>query len=384
MLRIGVLGCGHLAQKGVLSHLVCDDFRQHAEVVAACDVVAQRAQTVAKRFNIRQHYADVDAMLAQAELDAVLVLTPVQHHYANTMTCLRAGKHVYVQKTMALTSEQAQEMVSTAKTRGLTLAAAPGQMLCPAYQQMKRSIESDGIGRVMWCYAGTTTGNAQETVGSDGIDNTWQYHYGGGALWNTTVYSLHALTGILGPVRRVGAMMNTVFPERKRNGVSFAVTEVDNALLTLEFVSGPLGFCWGCRSATGKILDWGAIGFYGTDGSLECTKVHMESGWPEVVDWHGRGKRAAFHYPKGGFAEGSGQEMSPNNAGFRLAQLAPPPHAEILEQHVYLDILDFVIAIAERRPPIADARHAAHVVEAIQKAYVVVQTGESQAIESTF
>jgi predicted dehydrogenase len=373
-LYIGILGCGHLTQKGVLRHLLCDDFRRYAEVVALCDVAGERAQSVARQYGIPQHYTDLEAMLAHAKVDAVLVLTPVQHHYANTMACLRAGKHVYVQKTMAMTFAQASEMVSTAQAKGLTLASAPGQMLCPAYQQMKQCIEADGIGRVMWCYAGTTTGNAMETIGGDGIDTTWQYQHGGGALWNTTVYSFHALTGILGPVRKVSATMNTVFPERKRGGVPFTATEVDNALLTLEFNAGPLAFCWGCRSATGKILDWGAIGFYGTGGSLECTKVHMESGWPEIVEWRGRGKAQTLHYPRGGFVTGEGWETP----------LAPARHADILEQHVYLDILDFAIAVREERPPIADALHAAHVVEVIEKAYVAAQTGQSQEIRSAF
>jgi predicted dehydrogenase len=373
-LRVGILGCGHLTQKGLLRHLVQDDFQQYAEVVALCDAAPERARAIAGQYGVARAFGDLDEMLGQADLDAVLVITPVQRHYEHTMACLRAGKHVYVQKTMALTAAQAQEMVTTAAERGLTLAAAPGQMLCPAYQRMRQVLQEGGIGSLMWCYAGTTTGNADETLGADGVDNTWQYHLGGGALWNTSVYSLHALTGIVGPAQQVSALMSTPFPQRTRGGVPFSVTEVDNAALTLQFDGGPLALCWGCRSSTGKVLDWGAVGFYGTAGSIEATSIHMESGWPDVVEWRGRGETRTLRYPMGGFAPGDGWQTP----------LARPPHAEIPEQHVYLDLLDFVTAIREQRPPLANAIHAAHVVEVIESAYRSAETGQSQEIRSSF
>jgi predicted dehydrogenase len=372
-LRFGVVGCGHLLQKGLLRHLLCADFEDKARVVALCDAVPGRARSLAERYAVAESYEHLNAMLDAAHLDALLVLTPVPLHYEHAMAGLRAGTHVYVQKTMALIGEQALEMVQTAEANRLVLAAAPGQMLSPAFQQMKRLVDENGLGRVMWCYAGANTGNDAETLGSDGIDRTWQYHYGGGALWNTAVYSLHALTGILGPARAVLSRMSTVFPKRRRDGVPFDVTEVDNALLTLEFEGGVLGTTWGCRSWSGQVLDWGAIGLYGTSGSVEATRIHMESGWPEELAWHGREHRI-YRYPKGGFASDADWPTP----------LAPPPHADLLEQHVYLDIFDFVSAVLERRVPVASARHAAHVVEIIEKAYVAARTGREQLIVSTF
>src|SRR5262249_42929630 len=120
-LRLGILGCGHLTQKGLLRHLVQEDFHERAEVVALCDSVPERARAVAEQYGVARAFGELEPMLAEAGLDAVLVITPVQRHYEHTMACLRAGKHVYVQKTMALTAAQAQEMVAAAAERGLTL-----------------------------------------------------------------------------------------------------------------------------------------------------------------------------------------------------------------------------------------------------------------------
>lgn len=373
-LRVGIVGCGRLTQKGLLRHLCQEDFREHAEVTALCDAVPERARAVADAYGVPGAFDSLDAMLAGTDLDAVLVLTPVQQHHALAMRALQAGKHVYVQKAMAETAGQAREMVATAGAAGLTLAAAPGQMLCPAYRQMQRILSDGGIGTLMWCYGGTTDGNDPDTLGADGVDQTWRFLHGGGPLWNTTVYSLHALTGIVGPAREVSAMHSIVFPQRTRGGVPFAVTEADNAVLLLRFDGGAIGISWGCRSATGGVLEWGAIGFYGTSGALEATHIHSESGWPDRVEWRGREGHRAFAYPAGGFASGEGWQTP----------LAPSPHAEIPEQHVYLDILDFVTAIWEGRPPAASAAHAAHVVEILEKSYEAARSGQAQPIESTF
>lgn len=373
-LRIGILGCGHLLQKGLLRHLLCEDYRELAEVVALCDAAPGRVRTVAERWGIPHAFEDFEAMLQTIPFDALFVLTPVQYHYEHTMRGLRAGKHTYVQKTMATRFADAQEMVETAERFGLILSAAPGQMMAPAYREMKRILKEGGIGRIAWGYAGTTAGNEMETLRPDGFDVSWQYRYGGGALWNTTVYSLHTLTGILGPARTVTAEMRVHVPRRFRDGVLFEVTETDNALLTLGFEDEVLAFVWGCRSWTGKLLDWGAIGFYGSSGSLEATAIHRESGWPSEVEWQSSEGSRRFSYPKGGFERG--QEGS--------TPLAPPPHAEIPEQHVYLDALDFARAIREGRPPEASPRQAAHVVEIVEKAYRAAEQGSRQRLDSDF
>lgn len=371
-INIGVVGCGHLAQKGLIEHLSQADFLEKAEIVALCDSVVERAKVLAEKYGISHYCASLSEMLKNFDIDAVLVLTPIQQHYEHTMQSLRVNKHVYVQKTMALNFQQAKEMVKEAKRRELTLAAAPGQMLSPALEQMKKIIEDGGIGSLMWCYAGTTCGNAIETVNADGIDGSWQYLYGGGPLWNTTVYSLHALTGIVGTVSKVNAMMKTILAERLRKGVPFQVTEKDNALLTLEFETGVLGHSWGCRSATGSVLEWGSIGFYGTEGSLETTSIHHPSGWPSRIQWTHHGKMRIFHYPFGGFIKGEGWETP----------LAPQPHGQILEPHVYMDVLDFVNSIRENRAPIPSAEQAAHVVEVIEKAYLADKTQQMQEVLS--
>ena len=102
-LRAGLVGCGSLSQRGILPHLSEPDAREKVRLVAVADAVVDRARAMAERFGVPNHYPGVEEMLAGAELDLVIVATPVQHHFANALVAVRAGKHVYVQKSMTST-----------------------------------------------------------------------------------------------------------------------------------------------------------------------------------------------------------------------------------------------------------------------------------------
>ena len=136
--RTGLIGCGSLSLIGILPQLAEPDAKERVELVAVCDVneTAPARPPSASGFPTRTPTAQ--ELIARDDIDLVLVITPIEYHYPLAMDALRAGKHVYVQKTMATTYAEAREMVETARERGLTLVAAPGQMLAPAMQAMKQ------------------------------------------------------------------------------------------------------------------------------------------------------------------------------------------------------------------------------------------------------
>src|SRR5690349_4046706 len=103
VLRAGLVGCGSLSQRGVLPHLSLPDAREKIQLVAVVDAVEERARQSAERFNVPAYFTDIETMLAQADVDVVLVITPITYHYANAMAAFAAGKHVYVQKAMTTT-----------------------------------------------------------------------------------------------------------------------------------------------------------------------------------------------------------------------------------------------------------------------------------------
>src|SRR5690242_1703216 len=99
-IRAGLVGCGSVSQRGILPHLSQEDAREQVRLVAVVDPVEERARGSAERFGVPAHFTSVEAMLAGAELDLVLVASPIPAHFPAAMAAIAAGKHVYVQKAM--------------------------------------------------------------------------------------------------------------------------------------------------------------------------------------------------------------------------------------------------------------------------------------------
>ena len=147
-LRIGVLGAGMIATGagGVLANL--GPIRDKAEVVAIADTVPELAKTVAARFGIPHAFTGLDAMLAGAELDAVVNLTPIPVHGETCARILEAGKHLATEKPLATTMADADRICALAAERELTVVCAPFNMLYPDRAEARRLILFPALGRL--------------------------------------------------------------------------------------------------------------------------------------------------------------------------------------------------------------------------------------------
>jgi predicted dehydrogenase len=379
--RTGLIGCGSLSLIGILPQLAEPDAKERVELVAVCDVNDTRARETAARFGVPDAYADPQDVIAREDIDLVLVITPIEYHYPIAMDALRAGKHVYVQKTMAETYAQAKEMVDTARERDLTLVAAPGQMLAPAMQAMKQMVDSGALGDVYWAWGNTggwyhdePTRRGEGALGS--VDPSWYYRAAGGPLRDVTVYVLHSLTGILGPARRVTAMSGIRAPVRHWRDKEIPVEVDDNSILLLDFGNATFAMAGGQASRTGPQMQWGAMGVYGSQGAIETLDIEPLSGHPtrlSIAAQNGAAEQAGLRHASDGT--------------YDLTSWLPyvtETHAAIPEPHVYADILHAVDCIEQGTQPLVSGEHGAHVVEIIEKGYLAARTGQTQELESTF
>src|SRR5262249_4049424 len=99
-IKVGLVGLGALSQRGILPHLLQDDAREKIDAIALCDNVPGRAHASLEKWRWREAYTDYAEMLDRADIEAVLIATPIPLHYRQVKAALEAGKHVYVQKTM--------------------------------------------------------------------------------------------------------------------------------------------------------------------------------------------------------------------------------------------------------------------------------------------
>jgi predicted dehydrogenase len=372
-LRAGLVGCGSVSQRGILPHLSQQDALEHLRLVAVVDTVEERARDTAARFDVPAYFTAVEAMLASADVDLVLVASPIPFHFGHAMAAIEAGKHVYVQKTMTTTLAEADALLAARDHAGVRLAAAPGFDLCSTTAHMRRAVEDGDLGHVYTAYAYTLGfGHEHESIrGGEGslaaIDPSWYYRRGAGPLPDVTVYSLQLVTSVLGPVRRVTALANRGAAEREWQGQRMAVEVEDNNLLALEFASGALAVAVGANCWGSERIPWGGLGLFGDGGRLEVTEVEMRSGYPVAFEMHTARAGAqtyATSLPEQPYLQG--------------------PHLQIEEPHIYVDIMDLVDAIRDDRPPRATGEQARHVVEIIERAQAAARTGQTQQLVSSF
>jgi predicted dehydrogenase len=224
-LRVGMVGCGVIAQ-GYLATL--KPYPQ-VRLVGATDLDGSRAEATAAEFGGRA-YPSLDAMLADENVDAVLNLTVQTAHFDVTARSLRAGKHVYSEKPLALTHAEALELLALAREHGVRLSCAPMTFLGQAQQTAWKVIRDGRLGRLRVVYADMNWGRPE----------AWHpdpsQYFGVGPLYDIGVYSLTLLTTFLGPARAATGFGRVLLPERElKDGRTLLITVPDFVVAVIEF-----------------------------------------------------------------------------------------------------------------------------------------------------
>jgi predicted dehydrogenase len=372
-LRLGVVGVGALTLRGILPHLSQDDVKERVRIEALCDPVVTRAEAAAARYGVAGAFADVDEMLAEADIDAVTVASPIGLHHAHCRAALEAGKHVHANKTMTTTVREADELIALARSRHLCLVASPGEVLRPQIARTRELIESGAIGQLAWALCGGAFGEYHEDEperrdrsGGAPIDPAWYFRGpGGGPLYDMTVYALHQLTSVLGPAQAVVGLSGIRVPERDFLGTRIPTEVDDNTILLLDFGDGLLAVAYG--TAAGRhSRQFGAGLYLGTRGTIDGLLLNGEP----------------FEFP--------GRElMAGAPPSDRMAQMHVLPHVVgahrgIDESHVFEDIMQLVDWVVDGTATPVTAEHARHVIDIIESGYRAARTGVRQELTTTF
>ncbi|MGC9004216.1 MAG: Gfo/Idh/MocA family protein, partial [bacterium] len=151
-LRVGIIGVGGIAQAHMQGYAKLKD---KVDLVAFCDTIPERAEKGAKEYGSRNAkvFTDYREMLEMKDLDAVDICTPNKFHAPQAIDALKAGKHVFCEKPMALNTEEAEAMVKTAKETGLKLSVGYPSRFSDDSQLLKSIIESGELGEIYYAEA---------------------------------------------------------------------------------------------------------------------------------------------------------------------------------------------------------------------------------------
>jgi len=339
--RVGVIGCGSVMAHymRLAEQLSC---RGLAEVVAACDINPEKRRRMRDQYGVERFTTNYREVVEMADVDLVLVLTSMGEHGEITRAALAAGKHVLVEKPMAVTLEEAAHIVELAQTSAGYLVPAPHVILSQTYQTIWKRVRRGDIGRVVL---------ARALYGWSGPGwGEWFYRMGGGALFDLGVYNVTSLTGILGPAKRVMAMIGVAIPERIINGIPTRVEAEDNAQVLIDF--GESVFAVVTTGFTLQGYRCPAIELYGTTGTLQM----MGDDW-----------------------DPDGYELWQNEVGAWQVYAEPDP------SWPWTDGLRHMVECIEMgQRPLITPEHSYHVLEIMIKAQESGRDGQAKLIHSTF
>lgn len=369
--RMGVVGAGTISQRGILPHLSQDDVQDRVVLQAVCDPAPGRAEASAQQFGITHAFTEFDDLLANGDVDAVTIASPIGLHYQQGEQALEAGKHIHFNKTMTTTVAEADELIELASSTGLKIVASPGEVLRPQVQAVRRAIADGRIGIPTWAIAGASFGtyhlDEKERQSDDpamNIDPSWYFRKpGGGPLYDMTVYALHGMTTVLGAAKAVTAISGVRIPERQFNGRSVPTDADDNTGILIDFGGGMFAVAYG--TAAGSVNYWFSGTYLGTEGQIVGFDLNGEP----------------LDYPEKHLADEAG-------GGVQGAQVTLPhvvgPHRDLEEAHVYEDIMQLVDWVRDGKPSPVTAGHARHVIEIIEAAYTASESGQTQQLKTAF
>lgn len=366
IVRIGLVGCGSVSQRGLLPHLAQEDINQWCELTAVMDLVPGRAQATAEKFGVRLWFEDYDEMLA-SEIDAVVIASPIGVHYEQAMKAIAAGKHLHLNKTMTTTKAEADDVIDAAQKAGVKVVASPGRAHRPSTKRMREIIASGEIGRVYWAEIGASSsghefeGFRQADDILSNVNPAWYYKRpAGGPMYDMAVYALHAITGILGSVKRVTGMSGIGLKERTFKDQKIKVEMDDNTHLLMDFGDSVFCLLFSSNSYDGPGHSFSTPFISGSLGGLTRGREGLEI-WGRNVDGGRRVESPGSDMP---FVFGS--------------------HLKLPERHVYSDIMHMVDCVLNDKEPVISAEHARHVIEIIELGYKAASTGQTQEMMTTF
>ena len=253
-LKFALVGCGRIAKRH--AELLGKNQIAGAELAAVCDILEERAATTAELFNV-PGFIDMHRMMREIDIDVVVVLTESGHHARHVKELAPYGKHIVVEKPMALTMDDADDMIRACERARIKLFVVKQNRFNVPVMKLREALERDRFGklvlgtvRVRWC-------RPQSYYDQDAWRGTWALD--GGVLTNQASHHVDLLEWMMGEVDSVVAMSTTALAH---------IEAEDTAVVILHFRNGALGCIEATTAVRPKDLE-GSISILGEKGAVE-------------------------------------------------------------------------------------------------------------------
>ena len=234
-LGFGIIGCGAISHM----HAGAVNAIENAVLVACTDVNEKNLQEFSVQYGITP-YSDLEEMLNDKRIDVVSICTPSGLHKKFCVMCADAKKHIVVEKPMALTTEDCDEIILACDRNNIKLEVISQNRFKEAFRFVKTVVEDGKLGRIVCADIYMKYYRSPEYYAASNWKGTWKMD-GGGALMNQGIHGVDILLFIMGGVKSVFGYARTLARD---------IEVEDTASAVVEFQNGALGVIQGTTSVT--------------------------------------------------------------------------------------------------------------------------------------
>lgn len=253
-LKFALVGCGRIAKRH--SELLGHNQIENATLAAVCDIDLEKAKKIGEQFSV-PYYKNMDDMMQKEAIDVVSVLTESGNHAKHVINLAKYGKHIVVEKPMALTLDDADDMIQACDENGCKLFVIKQNRFNVPVVKLRDALENNRFGklfmgtvRVRWC-------RPQEYYDQASWRGTWAMD--GGVLTNQASHHVDLLEWMMGKVDSVYA---------KGIHALANIEAEDTAAVILKFRNGGIGVIEATTAIRPKDLE-GSLSILGEKGSVE-------------------------------------------------------------------------------------------------------------------
>lgn len=334
-IRWGILGAGGIADRRTMPGM---QLAEHAEIVAVMQPDLAVAERLKEKYGAKRAYSDEIGLVSDPEIDAVYIASPVACHARQAKLAADFGKHILLEKPLALTVQEAQEIVDYCREKDVRIAAGLMMRFGSYVQAMKKAISEGKIGDVVSCFA-------HFTCWYPDIAGAWRQTKasgGGGALMDMGVHCIDLIRYITGQeVRQVAAMHDTL---------SFGYEVEDSSTVLMRLENGALATVQSNFNIPDEAALW-RLEFFGTRGRLAGNGVlgQEDGGSVDAL-----------------FMEDAGSYDAQQNREFKAART----ELDVELGNAYTrEVESFCLSLLEKRPLEVPAEEAVVAQRIIEAAY---------------
>jgi predicted dehydrogenase len=335
--KVGIIGSQFEAEIHAASLQMVPDA---AEVAALASPTPGHAEALAKRYGISRVFTDYREMLLEKDIELVTIAAPNRLHAQMTLDCARAGKHVVCEKPMAMTLEEADQMLEVCRREGVLLLYAEELFFTPKYVKAKEMADQGAFGKVYL---------VKQSEKHFGPHSPWFWDVersGGGVFMDMGCHGIAFCYWFLNrsPIRSVYCQMGTYVHRGKTRGE-------DDSLCILEFENGAVGLVENSWARRGGMDD--RVEVYGESG-VTYANLHMGNALPT--------------YSEKGY--GYAVEKAPTTKGWTY-----PVFEELWNYGFPQEMRHFARSVRGKEEPAATGQDGRVVMEALYAGYASAARG---------